>query len=138
MGVVFFLAACPESIALVVKKIKERRTEILLFPILRNIALKENFTEHNPSATIYVGDNEWVEVGNWVYQNWDIVGGLSFLPRNNHVYKLAPYEEIDGKTYRELSKRITNIDFSKLPLYESQDNTQGAKEYACVAGGCEA
>ena len=100
--------------------------------------LKENFTEHNPSATIYVGDNEWVEVGNWVYQNWDIVGGLSFLPRNNHVYKLVPYEEIDGKTYRELSKRITNIDFSKLPLYESQDNTQGAKEYACVAGGCEA
>jgi ribonucleoside-diphosphate reductase alpha chain len=100
--------------------------------------LKENFTEHNPSATIYVGDDEWVEVGNWVYQNWDIVGGLSFLPRNNHVYKLAPYEEIDGKTYKELSKRITNIDFSKLPLYESQDNTQGAKEYACVAGGCEA
>lgn len=99
--------------------------------------LKENFTEHNPSATIYVGDDEWVEVGNWVYQNWDIVGGLSFLPRNNHVYKLAPYEEIDEKTYRELSKKITNIDFSKLPLYESQDNTQGAKEYACVAGGCE-
>jgi ribonucleoside-diphosphate reductase alpha chain len=99
--------------------------------------LKENFTEHNPSATIYVGDDEWVEVGNWVYQNWDIVGGLSFLPRNNHIYKLAPYEEIDEKTYRELSKKITNIDFSKLPLYESQDNTQGAKEYACVAGGCE-
>lgn len=99
--------------------------------------LKENFTEHNPSATIYVGDDEWIEVGNWVYQNWNIVGGLSFLPRNNHVYKLAPYEEIDRKSYKRLLKRMARVDFSKLPLYESQDNTQGAKEYACVAGGCE-
>lgn len=99
--------------------------------------LKENFTEHNPSATVYVGDDEWIEVGNWVYKNWNIVGGLSFLPRNNHIYKLAPYEEINKKTYKELSKRVANIDFSKLPLYESQDNTQGAKEYACVSGGCE-
>jgi ribonucleoside-diphosphate reductase alpha chain len=99
--------------------------------------IKLDFTEHNPSATIYVGDGEWLEVANWVYGNWDIVGGLSFLPRNDHVYQLAPYEEIDEETYQKLSKRVANIDFSKLTLYENEDNTIGAKEYACTNGGCE-
>jgi len=99
--------------------------------------LKENFTEHNPSVTIYVGENEWIKVGNWVYENWDKIGGVSFFPKTNHVYQLAPYEEIDEKTYKKLAKRVTNLDFSKLPLYEQGDSTQGAKEYACQAGGCE-
>lgn len=99
--------------------------------------LKENFTEHNPSATIYVGENEWIEVAHWVYKNWDKVGGLSFLPRSNHVYQLAPYEEIDKKTYEELSQKVANIDFSKLILYEREDDTEGAKEYACSSGACE-
>ena len=56
--------------------------------------LKVHFTEHNPSVTIYVGDSEWIEVANWIYDNWEIVGGLSFLPRSDFVYQLAPYEEI--------------------------------------------
>lgn len=99
--------------------------------------LKVNYTEHNPSVTIYVGEDEWVEVANWVYKNWDIIGGISFLPRTKHVYQLAPYEEIDEKTYKELAKRVTDIDFSKLVLYESEDHTKGAKEYACIAGECE-
>lgn len=99
--------------------------------------IKINFTEHNPSATIYVGDDEWLEVANWVYGNWEIVGGLTFLPRDNHVYRLAPYEEIDKKSYDELVKRVENIDFSKLTLYEEGDNTTGAKELACVSGACE-
>lgn len=99
--------------------------------------IKTNFTEHNPSATIYVGDDEWLAVANWVYSNWDIIGGLSFLPRDNHVYQLAPYEEIDKNTYKELASKISNLDFSKLVLYENDDNTFGAKEAACVAGGCD-
>ncbi len=99
--------------------------------------VKTNYTEHNPSVTVSVGENEWIEVGNWVYQNWDIVGGLSFLPRSNHVYKLAPYEETDKKTYGELLKRFKNIDFSKIVTYEREDETEGAKELACVAGLCE-
>lgn len=99
--------------------------------------LKTNFTEHNPSATIYVGDDEWVEVANWIYKNWEIIGGLSFLPRNNHVYQLAPYQEIDEKTYNEMAKKIPEIDFSKLLLYEYDDETEGAKEAACVGGACE-
>ncbi|MDO8573010.1 MAG: ATP cone domain-containing protein [bacterium] len=99
--------------------------------------VKENFTEHNPSVTISVGDNEWVEVANWLYSNWDMIGGLSFLPRSNHVYKLAPYEPITKEKYEELAKRFKHIDFSKIVTYESQDDTQGAKELACVSGVCE-
>jgi len=99
--------------------------------------LKENFTEHNPSATVYVGDDEWLEVANFIYQNWDIIGGLSFLPRGDHVYQLAPYEEITKEEYEERINRLGHIDFSKLILYETEDNTVGAKEIACVGGDCE-
>jgi ribonucleoside-diphosphate reductase alpha chain len=99
--------------------------------------IKVNFTEHNPSATIYVGPTEWAEVANWVYSHWEIVGGLSFLPRSDHIYQLAPYEEIDRKTYEELVEKVKNIDFSKLVYYEFSDRTTGAKEYACIGGACE-
>ncbi len=98
--------------------------------------LKENYTEHNPSVTITVSDDEWISTAHWLYNNWDIIGGLSFLPKTDHVYRLAPYEEIDEERYKELSKRFTDIDFSKIVTYEGDDNTEGAKEYACVAGGC--
>ncbi len=99
--------------------------------------VKENYTEHNPSVTISVSDDEWLKVANWVYSNWDIVGGLSFLPRADFVYKLAPFEEIDKSVYEEMVKRFKNIDFSKIVTYEHEDETEGSKELACVAGLCE-
>ena len=99
--------------------------------------LKEHFVEHNPSATIYVGPDEWLAVGNFVYENWDSIGGLSFLPRSEHVYQLAPYQAITKEEYENRSKAIGKIDFSKLSQYESIDNTTGAKEFACVSGLCE-
>ena len=99
--------------------------------------LKEHYVEHNPSATIYVGPDEWIAVGNFVYENWDWVGGLSFLPRSEHVYQLAPYEEITKEEYERRAKAIGKIDFSKLSQYEAADNTTGAKEFACVSGVCE-
>jgi len=99
--------------------------------------VKENYTEHNPSVTVSVGDNEWIAVANWVYEHWDIIGGLSFLPRDNHVYQLAPYEAIDEKTYNEMAKRLSHIDFSKIITYEKQDETEVRKELACVSGVCE-
>lgn len=99
--------------------------------------LKDHFVEHNPSATIYVGAEEWIAVGNFIYENWDSVGGLSFLPRSDHVYQLAPYEAITKEEYDRRTKQIGKIDFSKLPQYESIDNTTGAKEFACVSGVCE-
>lgn len=99
--------------------------------------VKVNYTEHNPSVTVSVGNDEWIAVANWVYENWDIVGGLSFLPREDAVYKLAPYETIDEKTYRELSKRLEHIDYAKIITYEKQNETDLKKELACVAGVCE-
>src|SRR3989338_6045517 len=99
--------------------------------------VKLNFTEHNPSVTISVGDDEWLKVADWLYENWDILGGLSFLPRAQHIYALAPYEEIDEKTYKERLKNFPKIDFAQILLYEKDDETEGAKELACVGGVCE-
>jgi ribonucleoside-triphosphate reductase len=99
--------------------------------------VKLNYTEHNPSITISVGENEWIAVSNWVYENWDIIGGLSFLPRSEHVYQLAPYEEINEKKYLELVEKTKNIDFSKIITYEKQDETEVKKELACAGGTCE-
>jgi ribonucleoside-diphosphate reductase alpha chain len=99
--------------------------------------VKENYTEHNPSVTISVGEEEWVGVSNWLYENWNILGGLSFLPRDNHVYMLAPYEEITKERYEEMMEKFPKIDFSQIIIYEKEDQTQGAKELACVSGVCE-
>lgn len=99
--------------------------------------VKENYTEHNPSVTISVSNDEWIEVANWVYKYWDIVGGLSFLPREDHVYKLAPYEAVDEAKYKELSKRLEHIDYSKIITYEKQNETDLKKELACAGGVCE-
>ena len=99
--------------------------------------IKIHFTEHNPSVTIYVGDDEWLKVANFVYENWDFVGGLSFLPRTDTVYQLAPYEKIDREEYLRRVEELGELDFSKLVLYETSDQTTGAKELACVGGACE-
>lgn len=99
--------------------------------------VKKNYTEHNPSVTVSVGEDEWIEVANWVYKNWDIVGGLSFLPRDDHVYQLAPYEAIDEKKYKELSEHMQNVDYSKIIMYEKTDELDVKQELACVAGSCE-
>jgi ribonucleoside-diphosphate reductase alpha chain len=99
--------------------------------------VKLNFTEHNPSATISVGDEEWVQCVAWISDNWDIIGGLSFLPRENHVYRLAPYETIDKKRYEELAAKFPVIDYSKLVIYERTDETEQKKELACAGGTCE-
>jgi len=99
--------------------------------------VKENYTEHNPSVTISVGDDEWIETADWLYQNWDMLGGLSFLPRSEHVYQLAPYEEISEAAYQELSAKLPQIDFARIVAYEKEDETAGAKELACMGGVCE-
>ncbi len=99
--------------------------------------VKTAYTEHNPSVTISVGDEEWLAVGNWVYQNWDIVGGLSFLPRSNHVYRLAPMEEITKARYEEIMSTFPKIDYAQLVQYERQDETEQKRELACAGGTCE-
>jgi hypothetical protein len=99
--------------------------------------VKTSYTEHNPSQTILVGENEWIETADWVYENWDIVGGLSFLPREDHVYKLPPFEEITREKYEELSSKMPDIDFSQIITYEKDDQTTGAKAPACESPVCE-
>ena len=99
--------------------------------------LQHNWCEHNASMTVYVRDDEWFEVGNWVYQNWEIINGVSFLPYSGGKYKLAPYEEIDHRTYERLIKGLPLINYALLSDYEHQDNTQGKAEYACVGDKCE-
>ncbi|MFS8130502.1 MAG: ribonucleoside-triphosphate reductase [Candidatus Dojkabacteria bacterium] len=100
---------------------------------------KENFTEHNPSVTISVGENEWIAVADWIYKNWSITGGLSFLPKEegDMVYKLAPYETVTQGVYEEFISKLPPIDFSKMIDYELEDQTNGAKELACVGDKCE-
>ena len=99
--------------------------------------LQHNWCEHNASMTVYVRDDEWFEVGNWVYKNWDIINGVSFLPYDGGKYKLAPYEEIDARTYERLIKKLPIIDYTQLSQYEMDDNTQGKAEYACVGDKCD-
>ena len=99
--------------------------------------VKTNYCEHNPSVTISVGEGEWIESAHWLYKNWDIIGGLAFLPRDNHVYQLAPYEEITKEQYEKMVAELPNVDFSNILVYEKDDNTTGAKELACVGGACE-
>jgi len=99
--------------------------------------LQHNWCEHNASMTVYVRDDEWFEVGNWVYQNWDIINGVSFLPYDGGHYELAPYEEIDVHSYERLIKTLPLIEYSKLSKYELEDNTQGKQELACSGDKCD-
>lgn len=99
---------------------------------------KTEWTDHNPSITIYVTENEWFSVGAWVYDNFDDVGGLSFLPHSDHIYRQAPYEEITEEQYNNLLSRMpSGIDYEALGKLETTDHTTGTQEYACTAGGCE-
>jgi ribonucleoside-diphosphate reductase alpha chain len=99
---------------------------------------KTHWTEHNPSVTITVCDDEWLEVGAWVYKYLDDIVGVSFLPHSNHTYKQAPYQEISEDEYNAwLKKMPKNVDWSKLSEYELEDTTQGTKELSCSGGACE-
>lgn len=95
--------------------------------------------EHKPSITVYVKEHEWLEVGAWVYANFDIMSGVSFLPHSEHTYRQAPYQEIDEQEYLTLKEQFDklDIDWSKLGNYEQEDYTTSAKELACSAGVCE-
>lgn len=99
--------------------------------------VKTRYTEHNPSCTIYVRKNEWITTLHWIQENWDIVGGLSFLPYDDHVYELAPYEKITKEKYESLTKEMPEIDFSKLVLFEKEDTTERKTVFACVGDRCE-
>ena len=99
--------------------------------------LSENWCEHKPSMTCYIPEDEWPYVGYWIWENWDIVNGISFLPSadDGHVYEQAPYEDITYIKYNEMIEKFpTEIDWS---IIEEEDNTTSSQEVACTAGACE-
>ena len=97
----------------------------------------QNWCEHKPSITVYVKEDEWMRVGSWVYDNFDLMSGVSFLPHTDHVYEQAPYQEVDEVTYRDLKSKMPLIDWSLLGQYEAEDNTIAMQELACTGGKCE-
>lgn len=99
--------------------------------------LKEFYCDHNPSTTISVPESSWPEVGAWVWNNFDELTGLSFLPEDLGTYKQAPYERVSPQVRQELDNLIPkDVDWSELHKYESGDMTAGSQELACSAGLC--
>lgn len=101
------------------------------------LVFRKFWCEHNPSITVYVRDSEWLEVGNWVYNHFDELGGVSFLPYSDHVYEQAPYQEITAAQYAMLKMGIPKAKWEELRNFEKEDNTKGTQELACVSGVCE-
>ena len=99
---------------------------------------QECWCEHKPSVTISVKENEWLEVGAWVYENFNYMSGVSFLPFSEHTYKQAPYQDCTQQEYEILlGKMPKEVEWNKLAEYEQTDMTIGAQELACAAGFCE-
>ena len=99
---------------------------------------QESWCEHKPSVTITVKEDEWIEVGAWVFKHFDMISGISFLPYSDHSYKQAPYQECDEEEYNAMvAKMPTDIDWNELSKYEVEDNTRGSQEYACTGDKCE-
>ena len=94
--------------------------------------------EHKPSVTITVKEDEWMDVGAWVWKHFDQVSGISFLPHSDHSYRQAPYQDCDEETYINLlSEMPVGVDWSELASYEETDNTSGTQTFACSGDSCE-
>ena len=99
---------------------------------------QNHWCEHKPSVTISVREEEWLDVGAWVYKHFDVMSGVSFLPFSEHIYKQAPYQDIREEEYDNLlSLMPKDINWSMLSEYEKTDMTSGSQELACSAGVCE-
>ncbi len=87
---------------------------------------------------MYVKEDEWLEVGAWCYKNFDILSGVSFLPHSGHTYQQAPYQECTEEDYlKALSQMPSEIDWTRLSEFESEDTTSVQPELSCSAGACE-
>lgn len=99
------------------------------------LAVQQDWCEHKPSVTINVKENEWIELASYVYEDFDKITGVAFLPHSDHVYKQAPYQDITKEEYDAAPEY--NIDWSKFSGYEKTDTTSGSQEFACSGGYCE-
>jgi len=99
---------------------------------------RNTFCDGNPSQTIYYTDDEYFAIADWIWKNWDDVGGLSFFPKDDHIYENAPYETISKDEYNELVETFPKeIQWNRLPEFETEDGTQRETELACMGGACE-
>ena len=99
---------------------------------------QKHWCEHKPSITVTVKEHEWMAVGSWVYDHFDDVSGVSFLPHSDHSYRQAPYQDCTEKEYNELSALMpVNVDWTELSNYEKEDNTAGSQTMACSGNSCE-
>lgn len=99
---------------------------------------QDHWCEHKPSITVYYTDDEFLQVGAWLWENFDTVSGVSFLPYSGHTYQQAPYEEVTEEQYNELvSQMPTEVEWRNLNLYEKTDQTIGTQTLACTNGVCE-
>jgi ribonucleoside-diphosphate reductase alpha chain len=97
-----------------------------------------HWCEHKPSITVSVKEHEWLDVGAWVYNHFDFMSGVSFLPFSDHTYAQAPYQDTDEAGYKELLAQMPkDVDWNKLAEYEASDMTVGSQELACASGFCE-
>lgn len=101
------------------------------------LMFQTHWSEHNVSNTIYVKDHEWMAVGDWVYQHFDAIAGVSFLPHSDHSYRQAPYQECTEEEYLALLAKMPAFDWDALSDFEKDDSTVNTKELACSAGVCE-
>lgn len=102
------------------------------------LTYQRHWCEHKPSVTIYVKDGEWMKVGAWMYEHFDEVSGVSFLPHTDHSYRQAPYQEISEEEYEIAMKEMpTDVDWSRLGEYETHDLTAGTQTLSCSGGSCE-
>ena len=102
------------------------------------LVYQEHWCEHKPSVTITVKEHEWMDVGSWVWRNFDKVSGISFLPHTDHSYRQAPYQDCTEEEYQELLEKMPDgVDWSELETYEVEDNTKGTQTFACSGDACE-
>jgi len=102
------------------------------------LTYQRHWCEHKPSVTITVKEDEWMEVGAWVYKHFDECSGISFLPYSDHTYAQAPYQGVEKEAYDELVAKMPKaINWEALSLYELEDSTTGSQALACVSGECE-
>jgi ribonucleoside-diphosphate reductase alpha chain len=101
------------------------------------LLFKQHWAEHSVSVTIYVKEDEWMEVGAWCYKHFDLLTGISFLPYSDHKYEQAPYTPCTQEEYEAAVSSMPDVDFSKLVDYEFEDNTEGSQTLACQGGACD-
>ena len=99
---------------------------------------QKHWCEHKPSVTINYTDKDFLSIGQWVWDNWDLISGISFLPHSDHVYEQAPFEAIDMETFLEMDEKMPSyIEWADLSHYELEDTTTNSHTLACSGGSCE-